>query len=191
MASVGNCPACKKEASKSALTCPHCGHQLRRSLGNQVRVGFAIGAGILLIAFMYGLATDPELTDPNAKSPEREIVEEHNARMENERIAAEQIARIEAEKFAEQLRKESEHRARDKQQLEESLAASKLVTTQRTIEFLRSRTESGSASAAYKLGVRYLNGDGVDADRAEAMRLLNLSADRGDKKAKAKLLEIE
>ena len=67
--------------------------------------------------------------------------------------------------------------------------AKKAAADKRAVEFLKKRVAQGSASAAYKLGVRYLEGDGVETNKAEAVRLLTLAANEGDKKAQEKLKE--
>ena len=57
----------------------------------------------------------------------------------------------------------------------------------RVIAFLRKRVETGSASAQYSLGLRYLEGDGVPQDRNEGVRLLKESAKQGYVRAKKKI----
>jgi len=54
--SMINCPACKKEISDMAETCPHCGHPIRKATLNHyptgVRVAVIIGAilgGLVMI----------------------------------------------------------------------------------------------------------------------------------------------
>ena len=51
------------------------------------------------------------------------------------------------------------------------------------IDFLKKRVASGSADAAYDLGVRYAQGNGVLQDVAEAKRLLKLSLEHAETQA--------
>ena len=60
----------------------------------------------------------------------------------------------------------------------------------RAIAFLKKRIASGSASSAYRLAMRYLEGKGVPKDQAEAIRLLKLAHERGDKNAEFQLSEL-
>lgn len=60
----------------------------------------------------------------------------------------------------------------------------------KTLEFQLKRSKEGSAYAQFDLGLRYLNGDGVVADRGEALRLLGESAKQGNTQAAKKLAEL-
>lgn len=70
-------------------------------------------------------------------------------------------------------------------------AAAKAEKQKNTVEFLQRRVEQGSPSAKYDLGVRYLYGDGVEQDYARGRKLLEESAQSGNKQAVAKLQELK
>ena len=61
----------------------------------------------------------------------------------------------------------------------------------RTIDFQKKRAEEGSASAQYDLGKRYLNGDGVEKDLAEAKKWFEAAAKQEHVGAAQKLEEIQ
>lgn len=67
----------------------------------------------------------------------------------------------------------------------------KLETLKKTIEFQKKRAAEGSPSAQYELGLRYLNGDGVEKDEAAGMKLLEESARQDYTLAKRKLDELK
>lgn len=67
----------------------------------------------------------------------------------------------------------------------------KLETLKKTIEFQKKRAAEGSPSAQYELGLRYLNGDGVEKDGAAGMKLLEESAKQDYTLAKRKLDELK
>ncbi len=69
--------------------------------------------------------------------------------------------------------------------------AEREAAKKRAIEFQRKRAEGGSASAQYELGVRYLNGDGVEKNPAEAHKWLTAAARQDHVWAKKKLAELE
>lgn len=57
-------------------------------------------------------------------------------------------------------------------------------------EFYKRRAEEGSDHAQYELGVRYLNGKGVDKDEKLAREWLGKAAKQGNKEAAAKLAQL-
>jgi TPR repeat protein len=61
----------------------------------------------------------------------------------------------------------------------------------KTIEFQKRRAAEGSATSQYDLGLRYLNGDGLEKNPEEARKWLELSAKGGNNQAKAKLEELD
>ena len=67
----------------------------------------------------------------------------------------------------------------------------RLETVKKTIEFQKKRAAEGSPSAQYELGLRYLNGDGVEKDEAGGMKLLEESAKQDYTLAKRKLDELK
>lgn len=67
----------------------------------------------------------------------------------------------------------------------------KQETLKKTIEFQKKRAAEGSPSAEYELGVRYLEGDGVEADEAAGMKLLEASAAQDYTLAKKKLEQLK
>lgn len=69
--------------------------------------------------------------------------------------------------------------------------AEREAAKKRAIELQRKRAEGGSASAQYELGVRYLNGDGVEKNLAEARKWLTAAARQDHFWAKKKLAELE
>jgi hypothetical protein len=62
---------------------------------------------------------------------------------------------------------------------------------QKTIEFQKKRAAEGSPSAQYELGLRYLNGDGLEKDEKEGRKLLEESAKNGSSLAKKKIEELD
>jgi TPR repeat protein len=67
----------------------------------------------------------------------------------------------------------------------------KMETLKKNIEFQKKRAAEGSPSAQYELGLRYLNGDGVEKDEAGGMKLLEASAKQDYTLAKRKLDELK
>lgn len=61
------------------------------------------------------------------------------------------------------------------------------VVDARVVQFLKERIADGSVDARYDLGVRYLEGRGVEKDQATARRLLTEAAERGHSDAKLRL----
>lgn len=70
-------------------------------------------------------------------------------------------------------------------------ASQKEATTKRVIEFQKKRALAGSAAAQYSLGVRYLEGDGVEQNLAEACKWLRAAAKQDYTWAKRKLVDLE
>lgn len=66
-------------------------------------------------------------------------------------------------------------------------AAEKEAVLKNAIEFEKSRANNGAAWAQYKLGLRYLNGEGVEKDETAGRKWLQAAADNGDSQAKSKL----
>ena len=73
----------------------------------------------------------------------------------------------------------------EQKQLEESAEAKKKLKWQ------MERAEKGSDPAQYALGMRYLNGDGVEKDLDKAKKWLKEAAKNGNAEAKKKLPEVE
>ncbi|MEW6160735.1 MAG: hypothetical protein AB1813_25170 [Verrucomicrobiota bacterium] len=69
--------------------------------------------------------------------------------------------------------------------------AKKDEALRKTIEFQKKRAEQGSAQAQFDLGMRYLKGDGVEKDEAEARRWLEQAAKNDFQQAKKKLEELD
>lgn len=65
------------------------------------------------------------------------------------------------------------------------------AATRRAVEFQRKRAEGGSATAQYGLGIRYLSGDGVEVNLAEARKWLGAAAQQDHVWAKKKLAELD
>ena len=70
-------------------------------------------------------------------------------------------------------------------------AANKEAALKRITEFQRKRAEGGSASAQYTLGMRYVQGDGVEKNLAEGCKWLRASAKQDHVWARKKLVELE
>lgn len=62
---------------------------------------------------------------------------------------------------------------------------------QRILNFQRQNAASGNPSAQYDLGMRYLRGNGVEQDDAQAMEWLKLASQNGDGRAKKELAELQ
>lgn len=60
----------------------------------------------------------------------------------------------------------------------------------RVVEFQKKRAADGEDVAQYDLGLRYLDGKGVEPNRDEAIKLLRQSAAQNNTKAKKKLAEL-
>ena len=69
------------------------------------------------------------------------------------------------------------------------VAATAVVATaqQESIEEIRVRAEQGKAFAQLMLGIRYVLGDGVPQDGAEAVRWYRLAAEQGNDLAQSSL----
>jgi TPR repeat protein len=66
----------------------------------------------------------------------------------------------------------------------------KRVILQKTIEFQMKRAEAGASTAQYDLGMRYLNGDGLEKNPELAQKWLNSAATNGNAQAIKKLKEL-
>lgn len=62
---------------------------------------------------------------------------------------------------------------------------------QRIINFQRQNAASGNPSAQYDLGMRYLRGNGVEQDDAQAAEWLKLAAQNGNGRAKKELAALQ
>jgi hypothetical protein len=60
----------------------------------------------------------------------------------------------------------------------------------RVVAFQKQRSEAGSDSAQYELGMRYAQGRGVEKDLGLARQWLKLSAAQGNKEAEAALAKL-
>jgi TPR repeat protein len=69
-------------------------------------------------------------------------------------------------------------------------AAEKEAQLRKVIEFQQQRAEKGSPTAQYDLGMRYLTGDGLEADLQLAKKWLQAAAKQGHKMAAKRLEEI-
>jgi TPR repeat protein len=72
----------------------------------------------------------------------------------------------------------------EQKKLEESAEAKK------KLQWQMERAEKGSDPAQYALGMRYLNGDGVEKDLEKAKKWLKEAAKNGNAEAKKKLPEV-
>lgn len=73
----------------------------------------------------------------------------------------------------------------------EKTTEEKAVILQRTIQFQKKRAEAGAPSAQYDLGLRYLNGDGVEKNPELAQKWLHSAANNGNMQAVKKLKELD
>jgi TPR repeat protein len=73
----------------------------------------------------------------------------------------------------------------EQKKMEESAEAKK------KLQWQMERAEKGSDPAQYALGMRYLNGDGVEKDLEKAKKWLSEAAKNGNADARKKLPEIE
>ncbi len=67
------------------------------------------------------------------------------------------------------------------------VAAEKEAVLKNTIAYEKARANEGSSWAQYKLGVRYLNGDGVEKNETTARKWQQVAADNGESQAQNKL----
>lgn len=70
-------------------------------------------------------------------------------------------------------------------------AIRKAAVLKNTVEWQKKRAEQGSSSAQFDLGLRYLTGDGVEQNLAQAKRWLQAAATNGNRQAIKKLEEIQ
>jgi TPR repeat protein len=66
----------------------------------------------------------------------------------------------------------------------------KQETETRTLKWHQELAAQGDAYGEYRMGMRYLTGDGVDKDQQKALELLSKSASRGNKDAAAMLTKL-
>ncbi len=66
-----------------------------------------------------------------------------------------------------------------------------METWQELLEEQLAEARGGDTEAQYGVGIKYLNGQGVEQDRAEARRWLQLAADAGHEAAKDKLKRLQ
>ena len=76
-------------------------------------------------------------------------------------------------------------------QVRERSPAEQQAMMQRAVEFQKQRAAAGSDTAQYDLGVRYLKGDGVEANPEQARYWLERAATNGNSLAVKKLEEIK
>jgi TPR repeat protein len=62
---------------------------------------------------------------------------------------------------------------------------------QKTIEFQKKRAAAGAPTAQYDLGMRYLNGDGLEKNPELAQKWLKAAAANGNSQAAKKLQELK
>lgn len=62
---------------------------------------------------------------------------------------------------------------------------------QKTIEFQKKRAEAGSPTSQYDLGMRYLNGDGLEKNPELAKKWLKAAATNGNSQAVKQLEELD
>jgi hypothetical protein len=74
--------------------------------------------------------------------------------------------------------------------LPEKTQAQKDEILRKTIEFQKQRAAAGAPTAQYDLGMRYLNGDGVEKDPALAKKWLTAASTNGSSEAVKKLEEL-
>jgi TPR repeat protein len=65
------------------------------------------------------------------------------------------------------------------------------ASDKKALEFQKQRAQAGSASAQYDLGMRYLNGNGVEKNLDEAKQWFEKSAAQGNSMATKKLEELK
>jgi TPR repeat protein len=65
------------------------------------------------------------------------------------------------------------------------------VNADEAVSWNRKSAESGDAWAQTKMGMRYLKGEGVEQDDADARKWLTLASEQGSKAATQKLAELD
>jgi hypothetical protein len=73
----------------------------------------------------------------------------------------------------------------------EKKKAQRAAEDKKKLAWQKERAEKGSDSSQYALGMRYLNGDGVEKNTETGMKWLKESARNGNDAAKKKLQELE
>jgi len=100
------------------------------------------------------------------------------------------LVKDEAAKREAQIRQAMVTKALDKEKKQTAKEVQKKAERDaRVVAFLLKRVKDGSASAQYSLGLRHLDGDGVDKNRREGIRLLKASAKQGYARAKKKIAD--
>lgn len=69
--------------------------------------------------------------------------------------------------------------------------AAKQAAAEKTFLLLQKQADEGSTAARYSLGLRYLNGNGCETNRTEAIRWLNLASIGGNLDASNKLASLK
>lgn len=72
----------------------------------------------------------------------------------------------------------------------DAAAKAKIDAAKKTLEFQQKLADKGDAYGQFKMGIRYLTGDGVDKDPAKARDLLAKSAAQGNKDAADQLTKL-
>jgi len=71
------------------------------------------------------------------------------------------------------------------------IASEKEAVLKNTLEYEKSRANEGSGWAQYKMGLRYLNGDGVEKNEVAGRKWLQVAADNGESQAQSKLKALD
>ncbi len=72
----------------------------------------------------------------------------------------------------------------------EKVEAEKQRLSKNLLEFQQMRADQGSSRAQYDMGVRYLNGDGVEQDKTKAVDLFKKASAGGESMANRKLTQL-
>ena len=184
-----DCKHCSGEIANDAATCPHCGGKNPTAAGTATTVFRMVLGGVLCLGMYSCITGFADQEKQMLEQAETRRAEQKEEAKQNYQKVLEQVkSEVEAQKAIEEAAAKA---AAEKLAKEEAAKKAKQdQVNANAVEFLKKRVDQGSISAAYKLGIRYLEGDGVETNKAEAIRLLTLAANQGDKKAKEKLEEV-
>lgn len=178
MSKLKECKHCGGEVARGAVFCPHCGGKVGRR--NRDSLLFIVAClGGLMIYGCVGVMSD--------------VADQDRKRVEF--LQAQEQGRLRNAEAAKQLRiAEDVKRANAAAELNAKvIAEAEAVRTEadeRAVVALRKRMEAGSASAKYSLALRYLDGSGVETNRARAISMLEECAADGFALAASKLKSL-
>lgn len=176
------CKHCEAEVSTSTVYCPKCGGKLKLRIRDWLVYGF-IGGVCLMFAGCFALAW---IADDVAKAQYKQqaIREADQAQARSAAIKAEETRK------AAQMMETLDQMVDLAEEKEKAKQAKQADADRRAVSSLLMRIDSGSIAAKYSLAVRYLEGNGVELDKAKAITMLKECAAEDHRAAQKKLGEL-